>query len=164
MKDYLNSNEREIFLLVAKLMDGIDKMVEWEQRGVISKEEKKNFKTASTLIYKSLNSILDRLNQSNKKSIANSLENSGVFLTNKYGIQQYMRKKLADENACFEENKDYFNLVEEVAFQNCNGCEKHCTECRYYELWEDLYISDMGDPFGNCRFAYNMPIKKRGKN
>lgn len=163
MKNYLSSGEREKYLLTAKLMDSIDEMIEWAERDVISKEERKNLKMASTLIYKSLNSIIDRLNQDAKRALANALDSSGVCLTNEYGISQYKKKKVADEEAAFEENKDYYDLVEAVCFNECNGCTKEGTKCDYYKLWEELYISDMGDPFGNCRFAYNMPLKKEEK-
>lgn len=163
MKDYLSSSEREKYLTVAKLMDGIDEMILWADRGVITKEERKNLKMASTLIYKSLDSIIDRLNPSAKRTMANAMKDSVVLLDNNFGLKQYLKKKKADEKLAFEENEDYFNLVEEVAFQNCNGCKKHCTECRYYELWEELYISDMGANYGNCRFAYDMPVKKEEK-
>ena len=159
MKDYLSSAEREKFLMATKLMDCVDEMVTWYDRDAITKDERKWLKTASTMTYKAFESIINRLNPENKRTIANSIDQSGVYLTNKFGLSQYMKKKSADEKACYELNKDYYNLVEEVMYQNCNGCKTKCMECNYYKLFEENYIADMGHNWGSCRFAYNTPEK-----
>lgn len=154
MKDYLSSAEREKFLLTAKLMDSLDQMLEWD---TLSKDERKALKTASTMIYKGLNLIIDRLGQQPKKTLAKALDGSGVYLTNKYGLELYLKKKEADEKASYEASKAYYDLVEEVCHQCCNGCLKKHSDCNLHTLFEENYISDFGDTkFGNCRFAYNL--------
>lgn len=160
MRDYLNSNEREKFLLMAKLMDAVDFFIELEPKGIITKEEKKNLKTSATLIEKTLQGIIGRLNASNKKTIANSINTLGVLLLNDYANKEYMRKKSASELDTYELNKDYFDLVEEIMYQNCKYCEKDCKECGYYPHFENNYLTDMGENYGNCRFAYGIEPRR----
>lgn len=163
MKDYLSSEEREKILMVVKTSNILEEMIDWEKRGAITKEERKNLKHSLTLLNKSFESILGRLNKSALKTFSNSLNSAYVVLVNEFGIKQYLKKKSADENAAFEENKEFFDLVEEIMFQNCNGCLKDCCSCRYYEIFEKNYISDMGHDFGRCKYAYNLPQKKDEK-
>lgn len=160
MKDYLSSVEREKLIMVIKASDLLEEMTSWHERGTISKEERKNIKHALTLLSKSFESIIDRLNPSSKRAMANSLKSSYAVLTNEFGIQQYLKKKSADEEAGYEENKEFFDLVEEIMVQNCNECKTDCKDCRYYEIFERNYISDMGCNFGNCKYAYCLKKEK----
>lgn len=161
MKDYLSSTEREKLLMVIKASDLLSEMTTWDKRGTITKEERKYLKHALTLLGKSFESIIDRLNYDAKKTMANSLKSSYAVLTNEYGIKQYLKKKKADEKAAYEDNKEFFDLVEELMYQNCNGCLKDSCSCGYYKILERNYIGDMGDDYGRCRFAYK--IKKEEK-
>lgn len=160
MKDYLSSVEREKLIMVIKASDLLEEMTSWHERGTISKEERKNIKHALTLLSKSFESIIDRLNPSSKKTMANSLKSSYSILVNEFGIRQYLKKKEADEKAAFEDNKEFFDLVEEIMVQNCDGCEKHCSDCRYYEIFERNYIGDMEFKLPNCKYAYCLKKEK----
>ena len=154
VKDYLSSKEREIFLLTFKLFDALEEVKTWKDRNVITEEEYQNILKCDEFGMKAMESIIRRQNKSALKTLHNSVNNIHVTLTNSFGVYQYMSEKSADEKASYEKNKEFFDLVENVMHVNCKNCNTYCEDCDFYKQFETLYIQDMGDDFGNCRFAY----------
>lgn len=151
LKDYLNKTERIQLLFLKKYIDNIEKMIEWTN---LTKDERKNLKTAMTYGLKGFNSIIERLNETAIKTFWNSIKNAYINVEDRYAVNLYNKKISSKLDDCYEMNKDYYRLVELIMDQNCKNCTKKCTECEIYKEFEEHCIPEPDEDLGNCRYAY----------
>lgn len=156
MKDYLNKNERVQLLFFKKYIDTIEEILkEWSKKNNLTKEETKELKTARTWGLKAYESICVRLNDSAAKTFSNSIKEAYIHVQDKYAVEIYKRKIKSNLNDCYEENKEYYRLVELLMYYNCRNCQKHCELCEIYKEFEEHCIPEpTGYDNGKCRYAY----------
>ena len=181
VKDYLNNKEKQGIIGTLKIMGMLEEMADGN---LFSKEEKKNIRTAVTLISKSIigkidkktgeliqgynTSVLKRLNPAAAKSFNNSLKSVEVYVADKYEINTYKKRVSSDLDAAYEDNKDYFNLCELILDKNCKNCNRKGSECEFYKAFEEKCIPefDGGEKCNNCKYAFktdnNGKIRKEG--
>ena len=153
MKDYMGELERErycMFLVALKIAG------ELLERSLFSKEEKSNLKRCITWGRK-VNLLEEgRLNKSASKTLLNMMNNGHITYMDKYGSQLWDKKKSANIKDKYEENKEYFELVEMIFHYNCRGCQKcDYKTCDFYKVFEQHMIPEMqvNEP-GKCKFFY----------
>ena len=153
MKDYLNTEERKQLISILHLMSASERLLEGK---TFSKSEKGNLKRGFTFTSKAIESLRERLNQTAKDMLLKDIKKSKVYLDIYNATEDYARKKKSDIDAAYEENKDYYRLVELILYYNCRNCEKHCTECEIYKEFEEHHIPEFGGVknSGNCRYSY----------
>lgn len=158
MKDYLNNAERLNIVAYIKMIENEKEML---NSNLLEKEEKTNIKKSITFMEKCLNSLLSRLNKSAKSALGKSLKNVKVYVSSNSDIDIYAKRKSNDINAAYEENKEYFRLVELIMFYNCKDCNKCGNNCEFYKEFENNCIPEFSEAehIGNCRYAYSLPIK-----
>ncbi len=161
MKDYLNKNERVQLLFLKKYIDVIENIIEeWGDRNNLTKEESKALKMGKSWGLKAFNSIFERLNDSAAKTFWNSIKDAYINVQDKYAADLYYKKLKSSLDDVYEENKDYYKLVELIMEHNCKNCKKKCTECDMYKEFEEHCIPEpTGEDMGNCRYAYMLPEK-----
>lgn len=154
MRDYLKKDERIQLLYLKKYIDNIEKVLEWQ--GNLTKEEIKNLKTAKTLGLKAFNSIVDRQNTATIKTFWNSLATSYIQVVDKFSVDTYKKKLKSELDASYEENEDYFRLVELIMERNCKNCSCHGAECEIYQEFELHCVpSPIGEIKDNCKYSYD---------
>lgn len=157
MKDYFNSSEREQLVTFIKALDhgGIIE-TNWDKRGNLTKEELKALRMVITWGKKFLTSIISRQNNSVKKSIRRTIETSNIMLDYTDNLLELYKKRSTDIDAAYEENRDYFKLIELIMFYNCMDCTRKCTECEIYKEFEERNIPEFTgcEDFGNCKYSY----------
>lgn len=153
MKDYMGELERErycMFLVALKIAG------ELLESNLFSKEEKSNLKRCITWGRK-VNLLEEgRLNKSASKTLLNMMNNGHITYMDKYGSQLWDKKKSANIKDKYEENKEYFELVEMIFHYNCRGCQKcDYKTCDFYKVFEQHMIPEMqvNEP-GKCKFFY----------
>lgn len=153
MKDYMGELERErycMFLVALKIAG------ELLESSLFSKEEKSNLKRCITWGRK-VNLLEEgRLNKSASRTLLNMMNNGHITYMDKYGSQLWDKKKSANIKDKYEENKEYFELVEMIFHYNCRGCQKcDYKTCDFYKVFEQHMIPEMqvNEP-GKCKFFY----------
>ena len=153
MKDYLGELERErycMFLVALKIAG------ELLESNLFTKEEKTNFKKCISW-GKKINLLQEgRLNKSASKTLLNMMNNGHITYMDKYGSEIWDKKKSANIKAKYEENKEYFELVEILLHYNCRGCQKcDYSNCDIYKVFEEHTIPEMQiNPIGKCKYYY----------
>ncbi len=154
MKDYMNEVERERYGLFIVLIKVAEELL---KSSVFSKEEKTNLKKTITWARK-VNLLQEgRLSKSAHKTLMNTLNNGKVAYMDKYSADLWDKRKIASIKAGYDENKEYFNLVELICHYNCRGCT--CTEyqkCGFYNEFELQGIPEFDgcQAAGLCKYSY----------
>lgn len=166
MKDYFNSSEREQLVTFIKALDhgGIIE-ANWGKRGNLTKDELKALRMVITWGKKFVTSIITRQNTSAKKALRRTIETSNIMLDYTNNLLELYKKRSADIDAAYEENRDYFKLIELIMFYNCMDCTRTCTECEIYKEFEERNIPEITgfDDFGNCKYSYYINFKEEKK-
>jgi hypothetical protein len=157
MKDYLNTEERKQIISSLHLMTEAMMLVDGN---TLNKDEKANLKRGFTFIKKSVESIQERLNPSAKKALTKDAKRSRVYLDIYNATEEYAKKKQSACEAAYEENKDYFKLVELILFYNCSNCQRNCNDCEVYKEFEERCIPEFSgeEDMGNCKYAYRSKV------
>lgn len=153
MKDYLNTTERENLIRIVHLASDIEMCLEGN---ALNKKEIGNLKRAGTFAMKAVTSVLGRINPTAVKTFQRSAKGSKIQLDT-YGDREIdFKKRESDYKAAYEQNKDYFKLVELMLDINCKNCTKQGCECDIYKEFEEqnIFEFDGMDKCQNCRFAY----------
>jgi len=153
MKDYLNNSETKEMIILSQSRNLIKHFVEGN---VMSKEEKTSLKKASTFLKNGLVSLNQRLGNEQAKKFVRLNENSRVIVITNSELEVLQKRKVAELDAAYEDNKEYFDLVEitmDMNCKNCNRCFKDCELYRHFEEQEVIPFDETED-MGNCKFAY----------
>lgn len=153
MKDYMNNNERMQIIALLKCIEQTEDLIKGQ---LMTKEERANLKRGCSFLTKSILAILKRMNSESIKAFNNTLKQTSVFVSSKYEIDQYVKRKNNDLNASYEENREYIKLIELIMYYNCRGCLKDGNKCDFYKEFEENMIPNMENEGNmcNCRYAY----------
>ncbi|ADL53235.1 DUF5651 domain-containing protein [Clostridium cellulovorans] len=162
MKDYLNTDERNQVISSILLRANLELL---SKSNFLNKTEKADIKRAMTYINKTTESIKGRLNPKAKEVLEKDKLRSRVFLDNVRAMEELMKKRESDYNKTYEENRDYYYLVELILHYTCNKCQKKCTECEIYSEFEDKCIPEITgfNDYGHCKYAYDRDLSKGDK-
>jgi len=168
MRDYLNSIEKNQFMVlqsIVQMMDGlrnsgvdgpkISSMLEdWSKRNNMSKDEHKNLKTAETFLRKFLSSVYERLSEKEREQLKKKLIKFDFKLIDDFTLKQIDRN-IADKigNATMP-RQQFYNWCEEIMSVKCNGCTKDWNTCKLHEMFDDNLVPESGFDCSNCKYAY----------
>ncbi|MCS0824872.1 DUF5651 domain-containing protein [Cytobacillus firmus] len=170
MRDYLNSNERNQFMVLQSILqliegvrnDGtngpkISTMLEdWTKRNNMSKEEHRNLKTAETYLSKFLKSVYNRLSKKEQSVINKKIANFDFKLIDDYTLKQ-VNRDIADRFVNAAVPRELFNnWCEEIMNVKCNGCTRDWNTCALHQVFEDNFIPESGYDYKNCKYAYKI--------
>lgn len=153
MKDYLNTTERENLIRIVHLASDIERCLEGN---ALSKEEIGNLKRAGTFAMKAVESVCNRINETAVKTFKRSAKGSKMTLDT-YGDKEInFKKKVSEYSAKYDENKEYYKLVELIFDNCCKDCKKDGSSCDVYKEFEDQYVYEFDgtDKCTNCKYAY----------
>ena len=178
MKDYLNNTERMSLIGALKIADMLENMIEGN---LFTKEEKSDIKRSVTYLCKSIvgrvdkdgkpikddsTGVLKRLNKEAINSFNKAIPKVKVFVSDRYEIETYRKRRKSELNAAYDENKDYYRLVELIMDKNCKNCTKCGSKCEFYKEFENHCVPQM-DIMENdlaCKYSYTLEVNKNGTN
>jgi len=100
--------------------------------------------------------FLTRLNITAYKTFHRSAKNSKITLDT-YGDREINFKKKAFKYAAkYDENREYYKLVELIFDNNCKNCNHDGYKCDIYKEFEEqrIYEFDGTDKCTNCRYSF----------
>lgn len=149
----MNSAERMEIISLFKAIEQSENLINGQ---LMTKEEKADIKRGCSFLTKSLLAVLKRMNQDSIKAFNNTIKQTSVFISSKYEVEQYVKKRSAALDAGYEENKEYIKLIELIMYHNCKGCLKEGNKCDFYKEFEENMIPNMENEGNmcNCRYAY----------
>lgn len=153
MKDYLNTQERENFVRLAHYASDLERTIECN---ALTSREKGDLKRAFTYTSKTLENMLERINEDSRKAYQRSVRNSRTILDN-YGDMKINQKlKSSNIEDSYENNKEYYKLVELIFANCCYNCEKHGCTCEIYKEFEEQNIPEFDgtDKCTNCKYSW----------
>lgn len=153
MKDYLNTTERENLIRIVHLASDIERCLEGN---ALTNKEKGNLKRAGSFAMNAVTSILERINPTARITFQRSAKSSQMTLDT-YGDKQInLKKRVSDYKATYEENKDYYKLVELIFDDYCKNCKRDGSECDIYKEFEKQCICEFDgtDKCTNCKYSF----------
>lgn len=169
MRDYLNSNEKNQFMVlqsVVQMMDGLrnsgvdgpkisNMLEEWSKRNNMSKDEHKNLKTAETFLRKFLASVYERLSPKEQDQLKKKLIKFDFKLIDDYTLKQIDRD-IADKVAnAVVPRQQFYDWCVEIMEVKCNGCTKDWNTCELHNVFNDNLVPESGFDCKNCKYAYD---------
>lgn len=157
LKDYLNNSETKEMIVLSQARNLIKHFVDGN---VMTKEEKTSLKKASTFLKNGLVSLNQRLGNEQAKKFVRLNEGSRVVVITNSELEVLAKRKDADLKAAYEDNKEYFDLVEITMDLNCKDCNKCFKECDLYKHFEEQEVIPFNEEvdLGNCKFAYRKEV------
>ena len=155
MKNYLNNAETKEMIILVQTRNLVKHFVEGN---VMTKEEKTDLKRGSTFMKNSLTKMINRLGEVQQKKFVKLFQSSRVIVVSDSELEIIQKRKVAELNAAYEENKEYYNLVEiamDMNCKNCTKCFKECDLCKHFDKNEVIPFNEIED-LGNCKFAYRL--------
>jgi hypothetical protein len=168
MRDYLNSNEKNQFMVlqsIVQMMDGlrnsgvdgpkINSMLEdWTKRDNMTKAEHKNLKTSETFLRKFLSSVYERLSPKEQEAIKKKLIKFDFKLIDDFTLKQIdrdIKDKIA--NAVVP-RQEFYDWSCEIMGVKCNGCTQDWSTCQLYQVFDNNLVPESGFDCKNCKYAY----------
>jgi CRISPR/Cas system Type II protein with McrA/HNH and RuvC-like nuclease domain len=170
MRDYLNANEKNQFMVlqsIVQLIDGLrntgidgpkitNMLEEWTNRSNMSKDEHKNLKTAETFLRKFLASVYERLSQKEQDVIKKKIMKFDFKLVDDFTLKQ-VHRDIADRFVNAAVPRQQFNdWCSEIMSVKCNRCTKNWNECELHTVFDNNFIPESGFNCGNCKYAYQL--------
>lgn len=155
MKDYLSSSDKDEIIAILHLMSSAQRLID---NKTLEKDEISNLKRSFTFARKSIESVSKRLNKDARRAFDNSFKNSRVMIDLYGNAMKYGKRKQNEIDAAYEENKEYFKLVELILHYQCCECTKKCNECEIYREFEEQCIPEFDGVkhIGNCKYSYEV--------
>ena len=174
-RGYLRQEEMNQIMMLAsvhQLLMGIrslhghgDKEPVWskfEKSGIITKEQSKNLKMATTYQRKFLESFIeDNLDRKSKETVAKRLAKWELRVADDYQIKKLERmlSKCGERTLTIGE---FHSLIDGKLYAECKGCNKNRNECKLRDFYEanfvppveDLGKVESGEVACNCEYAY----------
>lgn len=166
-RGYLKHEEMNNFIMIYaahQLIEGVrsiqNKSVPhmwetWSERGIMTPEQQKNLKMASTYIKKfSLDVYNNNFDIKTKDVVSKKAANWTLKVVDDYTIKK-IYAMLDNSQEAHIPMEMFYDLIETKLEASCNGCTKNRNECELQTFFADRLIppSDEGSEC-NCEYAY----------
>lgn len=155
MKDYLNKQEANDFLLIGYINDTLEKIKkEWSERNFLTKEEATAIKYTQTYLSKFYKSVFDRMNPGFTEEMLKKLKKFEFRFLDDYTMQQIMRDASNRMQNAVVPRPQFDDFCEQIINHNCENCTKHFSQCDLYKLFHDNFVEESSWGLENCPYAY----------
>ncbi len=169
MRDYLNANEKNQFMVlqsITQMMDGLrnsgvdgpkinSMLEEWSKRSNITKDEHRSLKTSETYLRKFLASVYERLSPKEQDLLKKKLMKFDFKLIDDYTLKQIDRNIADKIHNCTMPREQFYSWCAEIMTAKCNGCTKDWNTCELHNVFNDNLVPESGFDCKNCKYAYN---------
>lgn len=135
MPKYLNSHQKEIITNLAAFHSGFEDIVDkWEELER-PMEWRKYLKTARTYIMKTMEEMLDGVNEDQVISFIDSINRKEIILRYNDKAQKERKKKREMDDTTVLDTDEFYDFINAGAVANCKGCTDDARECELKELF-----------------------------
>lgn len=135
MPKYLNSHQKEIITNLAAFHIGFEDIVDtWEELDRPMKW-KKYLKTARTYIMKTMEEMLDGVNEDQVISFIDSINRKEIILRYNDKAQKERKKKREMDDTTVLSTDEFYDFINAGALANCKGCTDDARECELKEMF-----------------------------
>lgn len=166
-RSYLNTEETNMYMLsksFIQVINGERNMnnkttneiwVEWDKRGMITPEMKKNIKLVRTYLSKFCYEIEDNVDERELKRLNKKIENFDYRLVDDYTLKKIF-KDIEDRSRYFVIDKEkLYPILAELMEVSCVSCKKDYKSCDLYNMFDDLLINKVNE-CSNCPYACDL--------
>ena len=141
MKNYFSSEERTRHIILLAAQETAEAL---SKSSAITANERKDLKTATTLLKKFTSSICERFGMPYQRKIENTMRANNLKLVGKFAP--------VEECISHAANEDLELTVKEMQFMHCVECDKkNFKDCAMYTMCIACDID--GEDTGGCPFA-----------
>ena len=141
MKNYFSSEERTRHIILLAAQETAEAL---SKSSAITANERKDLKTATTLLKKFTSSICERFGMPYQRKIENTMRANNLKLVGKFAP--------VEECISHAANEDLELTVKEMQFMHCVECDKkNFKDCAMYAMCIACDID--GEETGSCPFA-----------
>lgn len=135
MPKYLNSHQKEIITNLAAFHSGFEQIVDkWEELKRPMKW-KKYLKTARTYIMKTMQEMLDEVDDDQVESFIASINKKEIVLRYNDKAQKERKKKREMDNTTVLDTDEFYDFINAGAVANCKGCTDDARDCELKEMF-----------------------------
>lgn len=172
MKDYLNAEEKNQFMVLLSILQNfngvrnmghkspgeIETLIEsWDKRGNLTKEEKRSLKMVKTYLTKFGDSLYNRLSDKDKCEIDRRLQKFDFRLIDDFTLKKVYRQIQTE----LEKQEEFRLFSEEIMAIRCKDCTKNHKECNLCDMFDNNFIPESGYNLPSCKFAYKELSEKK---
>ena len=152
MKDYLNSEEERDMITLITAVFSISKKF----HKFVDSKGQGDFKRGTSFIMKGIDNIFNRIGNQELDKLEKKAKYMMISAVDEEKYKILKKRKSADMMAAYEDNKEYFSLVEITMDINCQGCEKCFKDCDLYKHFDEQQLTpfDSYTEAGHCKFSY----------
>ena len=176
-REYLNSEEKNVYMICkafVQMLNGERNLehkitnevwVEWEKRGMITPNMKKNIKMVNTYLRKFCYEIEENLSEYELKRLNKQLEKFDYKLIDDYTVKKLMRDINDRMKYIVIEREKFLDILEDIAAVRCVGCTNSYQDCVIYKALDDISTPYLGEE-PNCPYAADLSLcsSKQKKN
>ena len=166
----MNDEERNIYVVLSSIANELngefvrkDSKVEtlkslaekWEDNNFITKEERKNLKSAASFLNKFLNSVYARMDKKTQEMLIKKFM-SAEFKINDVYFENLIKRYFKERNEHVVLSYETIDaVVEDLAAVYCVKCNHNYQKCPIYELYDKCGYQKLGEK-DNCPFAADL--------
>ena len=164
MKTYLNTKEMNDLLFAFNMSVEMADMVEkWDERGNLTKSERKNLKTSITFANKAIGEVIDRMdNKVREQFIKRTVRaiNEPIRIVDKWTLDRVFGN-FEKEYEVVKIERDKFEKIAFLGMKaNCTDCSRHFSMCELHDLLVENLVPT-AEQLTNCPYACISEDRKR---
>lgn len=156
-REYLNAEEKNFYMISKAFIQTIDGQrnlngriteeiwSEWEKRGMITPNMKKNLKLVRTYLKKFCYEIEENLNEVELKKLNKQIMKFDYKLIDDYTVRKLMRDINDNMRYIVIERDKFLDVLEDVAAVRCVGCNDDYKTCSIYKALDDISTPYLGE-------------------
>jgi hypothetical protein len=170
MRDYLNSTEKNQFMVMNSILQMIvgirntgvngpklkTMREEWSKRDNMTKEEHKSLKMSETYLSKFIMSVYNRLSPKEQEQIQKKLLKYDFKLVDDFTLQKVNRDIKDKMNHAVMPRQQFYDWCVEIMNVKCNGCTKGWNTCDLHQVFENNFVPESGFNCSNCKYSYQI--------
>lgn len=129
--------------------------IEWEKRGMITPEMRKNIKLVRTYLKKFCYEIEENLNEQELKKLSRQLMKFDYRLIDDYTLKKLLRDIDDHMKYAVIERDKFIDIMEDIAEVRCVGCTSDYKTCPVHKVLDDMNVPYSGEE-PNCPYAANL--------
>lgn len=128
----------------------------WVEKGIMTPEQKKNLKMATTYFNKFINDVFNNnFDLTTKDKIIQQIAKFDFRLIDDYTVQKIYSLMNSTTKEFHMDKDDFFDLVEAKMEMSCKGCTKDRNECELRQFLEDRFVPPINEGSEcNCEYSY----------
>lgn len=161
-RQYLSSEEENLFMMMASLSMHINGKTEvrknfmqaLEERGMLTKETKRELKMMNTYLNKYLQHTFDMLDETTQIRLKKRLAKFNYKIIDDYQLKRILKSVQEQMKNVTITRSTFEDLIEDIAEVRCKNCTNSYKDCEVYKAMYDALLDAPG-LLPNCPYAWN---------